>query len=189
MLPWTKSSWTSHPDIGPLSSSHKQRRTEQLPGQQPGQQTPQREQALPDFDQVVQGGEISPDIAEYLTPQMGNEAILGLLAQGGASSMAHQGGELEEEEVIELEEEVGELELEIKAVSVQPMVRGTPGRWASCSAGLMTPPIPRSHPPVRQCPHQRPALATVTTPLRSGMTHCHQMPLMRSAMPYPPHHR
>jgi hypothetical protein len=96
-----------------LSPSDKQHRTQLLPGQQPGQKAPERQESLPDFEQVVQGAEFSPEVAEGLVPQLGNEAVLALLAQGSALSQVDQE---QEEEGLALEEALPEHELEIKAI-------------------------------------------------------------------------
>ncbi len=106
-----------------MSTSRKQTRTQHLPGQQPGKAAPLRQEGLPDFERVVDSGEITPDVAEHLVPQLGNEAVLALLARSGATDMAGMGEAQEEEEVvehdedlIEIEEEVGEKELEVTAL-------------------------------------------------------------------------
>gem|GEM_PF-1448159 len=99
-----------------MSTSRKQHKQQQLPGQQPGRDAPQRQEQLPDFERVVEGGEISPDIAEHLVPQLGNEAVLALLARSGATGLDGALNEQEEEESLDLEEDFGDHELEIKSV-------------------------------------------------------------------------
>lgn len=99
-----------------MSSSQKQRKTQLLPGQQPGSDAPQHQETLPEFDRMVESGEISPDVAEHLVPQLGNEAVLALLNQSGASELSTAALDQEEEEVVDLDEEHGELEVEVKAL-------------------------------------------------------------------------
>jgi hypothetical protein len=99
-----------------MATSGKQRRGLDLPGKGPAQQDQQQEQ-LPDFDQVMEGSEMSAEVAGQLQPQMGNEAILALLARTASTEQAAQGGgEQEEEELVEVDEELEDLELEVKAV-------------------------------------------------------------------------
>jgi hypothetical protein len=98
-----------------MASSGKERKGVDLPGKA----APARDDAqktLPDFDQVIEGAEISAEIAGQLQPQMGNEAIQALLAQTGSTAQGLLENEEQEEEVIQQEEEFEELELEVKAV-------------------------------------------------------------------------
>ncbi len=99
-----------------MATSGKQRRGPDLPGKGPAAQDQQQEQ-LPDFEQVIQGGELSADVAGQLQPQMGNDAILALLAQTAASEQAAQAAaEQEEEELLEIDEDAADMELEVKAL-------------------------------------------------------------------------
>jgi len=99
-----------------LASSYKQRR-QQLPGQQPGGPKDQLGEQLPDFERVVQGEELSAAVAEQLVPQLGNEAVLALLARSGSTDLSAEAEvEKEEDEVLEIDEELDEIEVQVKAL-------------------------------------------------------------------------